>query len=91
MVPKAEHFRTPLQTIIDMEEQLTGSIAGFDLPKFIVDLPGGGGKRVAQSKKSYDRSTGISTYEAPAVKGGKKVYEYYDPVDSLVKAEQGKA
>ncbi|KAI4596248.1 hypothetical protein KJ359_005755 [Pestalotiopsis sp. 9143b] len=84
MVPKAEHFRTPLQTILDMEKQLMGSIAGFDLPKFIVDLPGGGGKQPAHSKLSYDRSTGISTYDAPAVKGGNKIYEYHDPVDSLV-------
>ncbi|KAF7524283.1 hypothetical protein G7054_g11458 [Neopestalotiopsis clavispora] len=84
MVPRAEHFRTPLQTILDIEKQLMGSIAGFDLPKFIVDLPGGGGKQPAHSKISYDRTTGISTYDAPAVKGGNKIYEYYDPVDSLI-------
>lgn len=84
MVPNAEHFRTPLQTILDIESELMGSIAGFDLPKFVVDLPGGGGKRLAQMRKSYDRSTGVSTHVAPAVKGGNKIYEYYDPVDSLV-------
>ncbi|KAK6071101.1 L-lysine 2,3-aminomutase [Seiridium cupressi] len=87
MVEKAEHFRTPLQTILDMEKQLRGSIAGFDMPTFVVDLPGGGGKRLAQSYNSYDRSTGISTFEAPAVKGGNKIYKYYDPADSLVKNE----
>ncbi|ETS86779.1 hypothetical protein PFICI_00607 [Pestalotiopsis fici W106-1] len=84
MVKRAEHFRTPLQTILDMEKQLMGSIAGFDLPKFIVDLPGGGGKQPANSKISYDRTTGISTFDAPAVKGGNKIYKYYDPVDSLI-------
>lgn len=87
MVPKAEHFRTPLQTILDIESELRGSIAGFDLPSFVVDLPGGGGKRLAASKDSYDRSTGISTYKAPAVKGGDKIYKYHDPVDSLIKSE----
>lgn len=87
MVPKAEHFRTPLQTILDIERQLMGSIAGFDLPKFIVDLPGGGGKQPATMKLSYDRSTGVSQYRAPAVKGGEEIYEYYDPVDSLVQID----
>jgi lysine 2,3-aminomutase len=87
MVSKAEHFRTPLQTILDMEKSLTGSIAGFDLPKFIVDLPGGGGKQPALSRTSYDRTTGISMYEAPAVKGGDRTYKYYDPLDSLIQSD----
>lgn len=87
MVPKAEHFRTPLQTLLDIEDKLTGSIAGFDMPKFIVDLPGGGGKRPATSKISYNRATGVSTYTAPAVKGGQQIFEYYDPLDSLVITE----
>ncbi|KAH6646477.1 hypothetical protein BKA67DRAFT_664313 [Truncatella angustata] len=82
MVPKAEHFRTPLRTLINMEEELTGSIAGHDLPKFIVDLPGGGGKRNAQSGK-FDPTTGISHFKAPAVKGGDTIYTYHDPVNSL--------
>ncbi|KAI0124655.1 hypothetical protein BJ170DRAFT_467974 [Xylariales sp. AK1849] len=88
MAPKAEHFRTPLQTILDLEAEIRGSIAGFDMPRFIVDLPGGGGKRDAWSFKSYDRTTGISRYVAPAVKGqskDNKVYEYFDPMGSLVK------
>ncbi|OIW35337.1 kama family protein [Coniochaeta ligniaria NRRL 30616] len=83
MVKKVEHLRTPLQTILDLEAQIRGSIAGFMMPQFVVDLPGGGGKRLACSFRSYDRETGVSTYLAPAVKGrGKadRVYEYYDPV-----------
>lgn len=87
MVQKVEHLRTPLQTILDLEAQIRGSIAGFMMPQFVVDLPGGGGKRLACSYRSYDRTTGISTYMAPAVKGRdkeNKVYEYYDPMDSLV-------
>ncbi|KAB5580462.1 hypothetical protein GE09DRAFT_1212913 [Coniochaeta sp. 2T2.1] len=84
MVEKVEHLRTPLQTILDLEAQIRGSIAGFMMPQFVVDLPGGGGKRLACSYKSYDRATGVSTYIAPAVTvRGKadKVYEYYDPVE----------
>lgn len=86
MVEKVEHLRTPLQTILDLEAQIRGSIAGFMMPQFVVDLPGGGGKRLACSFQSYDRATGLSTYVAPAVTGRdkeNKVYEYWDPMDSL--------
>ncbi|KAK4127198.1 kama family protein [Parathielavia appendiculata] len=86
MVKSVEHLRTPLQTILDLEAQIRGSIAGFMMPSFVVDLPGGGGKRLACSYESYDRTTGVSRYRAPAVIGRdkeNKVYEYYDPVDSL--------
>lgn len=86
MVEKVEHLRTPVQTILDLEAQIRGSIAGFMMPQFVVDLPGGGGKRLACSFKSYDRATGLSTFEAPAVTGnGKenKVYEYWDPISCL--------
>ncbi|KAI3331857.1 kama family protein [Xylariaceae sp. AK1471] len=83
MVPKVEHLRTPLQTILDIESQLRGSIAGFYMPNFVVDLPGGGGKRLACSFESYDRDTGVSTFRAPVLtdkdKDG-KLYKYYDPL-----------
>ncbi|KZL81021.1 l-lysine -aminomutase [Colletotrichum incanum] len=87
MVKKVEHLRTPLQTILDLESRIRGSIAGFATPQFVVDLPEGGGKRLACSYESYDRETGVSTYKAPSVTGGgkeNKVYEYYDPVASLL-------
>jgi lysine 2,3-aminomutase len=91
MVEKVEHLRTPLQTILDLEAQIRGSIAGFMMPQFVVDLPGGGGKRLACSYQSYDRKTGVSTYMAPAVKGRDKkdkVYEYYDPIVSPAGGEE---
>lgn len=87
MVSKTEHLRTPLQTILDLESQIRGSIAGFMMPQFVVDLPGGGGKRLANSFVSYDRKTGVSIFKAPAVKGNDggrdkqgMVYKYYDPL-----------
>ncbi|KAK8186211.1 hypothetical protein BC567DRAFT_172253 [Phyllosticta citribraziliensis] len=86
MVQKSEHLRTPLQTMLDLEASIRGSIAGFMMPQFVVDLPGGGGKRLAGTHTSYDRKTGVSKFVAPALTGrGKenKVYEYHDPVDSL--------
>lgn len=85
MVEKIEHLRTPLQTILDLEAKIRGSIAGFMMPSFVVDLPGGGGKRLACSFQSYDRQSGVSSYLAPAVTGRdkeNKVYEYFDPVDT---------
>jgi len=74
-----------LSTILHLEHSLRGSIAGFLTPQFIVDLPGGGGKRLASSFETYDRELGKSTFTAPAVKGGDngKVYEYWDPLWSL--------
>ncbi|KAI0542865.1 L-lysine-aminomutase [Xylaria digitata] len=83
MVPKVEHMRTPLQTILDLESQLRGSIAGFIMPNFVIDLPGGGGKRLACSFESYDRETGVSTFKAPILTNKDKkgnIYRYYDPL-----------
>ncbi|PVH87476.1 kama family protein [Cadophora sp. DSE1049] len=94
MVKGVEDLRTPLQTILDLECQLRGSIAGFLMPQFVVDLPGGGGKRLASSYRTYDRETGVSTFIAPAVKGKEKedrVYEYYDPLSSLPSAGRAEA
>lgn len=91
MTPKVEHFRTPLQKILDIEAQIRGTIAGFSMPQFVVDLPGGGGKRLAWSHQSYDRSTGISRFVAPAVTTAAasrthglekpEIFEYHDPLD----------
>jgi len=94
MVSKIEHLRTPLQTILDLEAQIRGSIAGFMMPSFVVDLPGGGGKRLACSFQSYDRLSGISSYMAPAVTGRdglkeNQVYEYFDPVDGAIAGGDG--
>ena len=58
-----------------------GITAGFHTPTFVVDAPGGGGKRVAHSFEHYDRATGISVYTAPSVKPG--YFLYYDPIDTL--------
>ncbi len=78
MVRGTEDLRRPLSTILELEKQIRGTIAGFMTPSFVVDLPGGGGKRLANSFETYDPSTGISTWKAPGVTGD-KVFEYYDP------------
>ncbi len=38
------HFRTPIQTGLDIVAGLRGRIGGLGIPDFVVDLPGGGGK-----------------------------------------------
>jgi len=83
MVKGVEDLRTPLWKILDLEQQLLGTIAGFMMPKFVVDLPGGGGKRPAHNYMSYDRSTGVSVYTAPGVEkrgGPDQRYYYHDPM-----------
>ncbi|KAI7541136.1 hypothetical protein KC331_g8758 [Hortaea werneckii] len=79
MISGVEDLRTPLSTILELENRMRGTIAGFMMPAFVVDLPGGGGKRLANSYETYDRDTGLSTWKAPGV-AGDKVFEYYDPI-----------
>jgi lysine 2,3-aminomutase len=79
MVSGVEDLRTPLFTILDLEKSIRGTIAGFITPSFVVDLPGGGGKRLANSYETYDPATGKSTWRAPGVSGD-KIFEYHDPV-----------
>lgn len=78
MVKGVEDMRTPLSTILELEEQIRCSIAGFMLPRFVVDLPGGGGKVPALSYKTYDRGTGVSTFRSPLVPD--RVFMYHDPL-----------
>jgi lysine 2,3-aminomutase len=81
LVKGVEDLRTTLQTALDIEKAVRGITAGFHTPTFVVDAPGGGGKRVAHSFEHYDRDTGISVFAAPSVKPG--FFLYYDPIDTL--------
>ncbi|MEB3207233.1 MAG: KamA family radical SAM protein [Vampirovibrionales bacterium] len=38
------HFRTPVQTGIDLMAKLRGHLSGYCIPTFVIDAPGGGGK-----------------------------------------------
>ncbi|KAL1917687.1 uncharacterized protein VTP21DRAFT_3521 [Calcarisporiella thermophila] len=82
MVRGVEDLRTPLSTILNLEHNIRGTTSGFYTPNFVIDLPGGGGKRIASTYMSYDRVNGVSRYVAPGVKG-ETVHEYYDPLWSL--------
>lgn len=75
---------------LEIEQHLRGTIAGFMMPQFIVDLPGGGGKRLMSSYEEYDRTTGISKYRAPGLLGekGTTEYKYYDPAPEASMKQQ---
>jgi lysine 2,3-aminomutase len=82
LVKGTEDLRTTLEAGLQVEKHIRGLTAGFNTPTFVVDAPGGGGKRDAHSYEHYDRTTGISVYTAPAVKPG-QVFFYFDPIDRL--------
>ena len=82
LVQGAEDLRTTVGCATTIEKHVRGSTAGFNTPTFVVDAPGGGGKRDAHSYEHYDRVTGISVYRAPSVKPGER-YTYFDPIDQL--------
>jgi len=87
LVKGTEDLRTSVATAVKLEKTLRGCSAGFNTPTFVVDAPGGGGKRDAHSYEWYDRETGISCYTAPSVKKG-KVFMYFDPLRTLSSAVQ---
>jgi lysine 2,3-aminomutase len=81
LVKGVEDLRTTLQTALDLEKAVRGVTAGFHTPTFVVDAPGGGGKRIVHSFEHYDRDTGVSVFCAPSVKPG--YFLYFDPIDTL--------
>lgn len=87
LVKGVEDLRTSVDTALHIEKHVRGSTAGFNTPTFVVDAPGGGGKRDAHSYEYYDRETGISVYTAPSVKYG-QYFMYFDPLHQLSTAVQ---
>ncbi len=82
LVQGVEDLRTSVQTAINIDKYVRGATAGFNTPTFVVDAPGGGGKRPATSYESYNRETGISVYIAPVVKPN-QYFMYFDPMSAL--------
>ncbi len=87
LVRGVEDLRTSVDTALHIEKHVRGSTAGFNTPTFVVDAPGGGGKRDAHSYEYYDRETGISVYTAPSVKPGQH-FMYFDPLHQLSTSAQ---
>ena len=65
---------------MDLEKQLRGTISGFMMPAFVVDLPGGGGKRLGSTYEEY--RDGVARFTAPGLPGlkGTADYYYHDPI-----------
>jgi lysine 2,3-aminomutase len=82
LVKGVEDLRTTLDTALYLEKHVRGTTAGFNTPVFVVDAPGGGGKRDAHSFEYYDRESGISVFTAPSVKRG-EFFTYFDPLEQL--------
>jgi lysine 2,3-aminomutase len=87
LVKGVEDLRTTLDTALTLEKHVRGATAGFNTPTFVVDAPGGGGKRDAHSFEYYDRATGISVFTSPAVRAG-TFYLYFDPIHQLSEESQ---
>jgi lysine 2,3-aminomutase len=87
MVRGVEDLRTSVDTALHIEKHVRGITAGYNTPTFVVDAPGGGGKRDAHSFEHYDRDTGISVYAAPSVKPG-QLFTYFDPLHQLSTYQQ---
>jgi lysine 2,3-aminomutase len=82
LVAGVEELRTTLATGIELEKAVRGVTAGFNTPTFVVDAPGGGGKRDIHSYEHYDRDSGLSVFTAPSVKPGEH-FIYADPLSLL--------
>lgn len=82
LVAGVEELRTTVATGVRIEKAVRGLTAGFNTPTFVVDAPGGGGKRDIHSYEHYDEVSGVSIYTAPGVKPGQS-FVYYDPVSQL--------
>ncbi len=89
MVPGCEHLRTTVAEGVEIEKRLRGTTAGFNIPTFVCDAPGGGGKRHVASYDYYDQETGISVWRAPNVKPG-ELFLYFDPLHRLSEAAQSR-
>jgi lysine 2,3-aminomutase len=79
MVHGTEDLRTAVWEAMHMEKLVRGVTSGHNMPTYVLDAPGGGGKRNLYSFEYYDRQSGISIYSAPSVKPG-ELFMYGDPL-----------
>ena len=82
LVRGVEELRTTLAAAKELEKQTRSITAGFNMPAFVIDTMGGGGKRHVHSHELYDRETGIAVFTSPAVRPGEH-FLFYDPIHEL--------
>lgn len=66
MAEGISHFRTPLQTGLDIMRHLRGRLSGVGIPDFVVDLPDGGGKVELVPDPVVARDGNVVTFESAA-------------------------
>lgn len=86
LVKGVEDLRTSLATCLAIEHGVRGITAGFFTPTFVVDAPGGGGKRTASTYDYYNLESGVSVFSAPSVKRNQD-FIYVDPLHTLDREE----
>jgi lysine 2,3-aminomutase len=95
MIPNSEHWRVSLKQAQTLQHDIMGYLPGFATPRIVCDVPFVG-KRWVHQVHSYDQEKGISYWtknyltsiemDTPEVLN--KLYEYFDPIDTLPKAGQ---
>jgi len=82
LIPGTDFLRCPLHRLLQIERETRGLLPGFRTPSYVVDLPGGGGKRLASTYDYYDPHTGISVFSSP-MSNGDAMFLMCDPMWSL--------
>jgi lysine 2,3-aminomutase len=95
MIPNSEHWRLAVHEAQQLQHEIMGYLPGFATPRIVCDVPFVGKRWVHQAKK-YDRELGISYWtknyrtvvETDDPDALARMYEYYDPVDTLPESGQ---
>jgi lysine 2,3-aminomutase len=90
MIPFSEHWRLAVWEAQALQHAIMGYLPGFATPRIVCDVPYVG-KRWVHQLADYDRERGISYWtknyrtgiEAEDPDALTRMYEYYDPIDSL--------
>ena len=76
-----EHLRTSVECGLDIIRGLQGRISGMAIPKFVIDLPGGGGKIPLLPP---DFVIGMNEREVIVKNYEDKIYRYPQPKEDRV-------
>jgi len=74
LVRGTQHFRTSVESGINIIEKLRGHTTGYGVPTYVIDAPGGGGK--IPINPNYVVSQGKGKYVLRNYEG--KVYTYLE-------------
>jgi lysine 2,3-aminomutase len=95
MIPFSEHWRLAVWEAQSLQHAIMGYLPGFATPRIVCDVPYVG-KRWVHQLAGYDRERGISYWtknyrtgiETDDPDALTRMYEYYDPIDTLPPAGQ---